>query len=143
MDRKKGIIFALLLILTAAFIVFVAIMQHNFANPEFAVNDATDSVNKSVEVENDAQEAVDTETSEIETDRKQTETEDITTYSKRIVTVDSLHVRSGPGTDFEISGVLTLDEEVEVEDDGIEWVKITTADFTGYVNEKYLTENEE
>ncbi|MGJ9457533.1 SH3 domain-containing protein [Oceanobacillus sp. CF4.6] len=138
MDRKKGIVFAILLILTAAFILFVAIMQHNFMNPEFA-----DSVNNSANVENDVQEIGDTETSGEETDRKQIETEDATTYSKRIVTVDSLHVRSGPGTDFEISGVVTLDQEVEVEDDGSEWVKITTADFTGYVNEKYLTDAEE
>ncbi|WP_067727199.1 SH3 domain-containing protein [Oceanobacillus damuensis] len=144
--NRKGILFTILLILSAGFIAFVAIMQHNFMNPEFQVNSQSGSANEhqdTTESEDDHEE--EGSASVDETDREQaeeSEEDNRITHSKRIVNVDSLNVRSGPGTEYEISGILTLNQEVDVEDDGSEWLKVTTPHFTGFVNEKYLTEEQ-
>ncbi|WP_249871214.1 SH3 domain-containing protein [Oceanobacillus saliphilus] len=140
--NRKGILFGILLILSAGFIAFVAIMQHNFMNPEIQVNSVSDSSNDHLQDTADDEETEDASVEdEANSKRAEESQEDNTiTHSTRIVSVDLLNVRSGPGTDYEIAGVLILNQEVEVEDDGSEWVKITTPDFTGFVNEKYLTE---
>ena len=148
MDRKKGIIFTILLILTALFIGFVAIMQHNFMNPDFAANEDQDMANATNNRTTSTNEDDENNTSDQSNDNKDNkQLEDVeepeeTTFSTRYVTADQLNARSGPGADYDIVGLVTLDQEVEVEDDGNEWVKITTPDFTGYVNEKYLSEED-
>ncbi|WP_087972657.1 SH3 domain-containing protein [Oceanobacillus rekensis] len=139
-NKKKGIIFTILLLLTAAFIAFVAIMQQNFMNQDFTANDTSTIDDESTELKINIEGTDDNVAADDEQIEESEEPE--ITYSNRLVTADLLNVRSGPGPDFEISGIITIDQEVEVEDDGSEWVKITTDDFTGYVNEKYLSEEE-
>ncbi|WP_339228695.1 SH3 domain-containing protein [Oceanobacillus sp. FSL K6-2867] len=148
MDRKKGIIFTILLIFSALFIAFVAIMQHNFMNPDFAASEkqsmANTALNSSATI-NEAKNDKSSKSPSDDNEKIQTEDEEESeeiTYSTRTVTADLLNARSGPGTDYDIVGIVTIDQEVEVEDDGSEWVKITTPDFTGYVNEKYLSEED-
>ena len=142
MDKRKGIIFTLLLLLTAVFIAFVAIMQHNFMNRESVINDSTNTELNSSELENNPQDTANKKIPTDDDEQVDESEEQAITYSNRVVTADLLNVRSGPGPEFEISGIVTLDQEVEVEDDGNQWVKITTEDFTGYVNEKHLSEEE-
>jgi len=143
MNRRKGFIFVVLLILSAAFITFVVIMQHNFMNPEFTNNANIQANNTSdQEATSDNEKAEETDAnSRAEASANEDQEEEVT-RSVRTVNVDLLNVRSGPGTEYDIAGMVTIDQEVEVEDDGSEWVKIFTDEFTGYVNEKYLTEIE-
>lgn len=148
MNKSKGFIYVLLLILSAAFITFVVIMQHNFMNPEFTGKGDAQTRNASnqeaaLHNEEKAEDTdADTESNSTEKDNvnenNEDESEEIT-HSVRTVNVDLLNVRSGPGTEYDIAGMVTIDQKVDVEDDGSEWVKIITDDFTGYVNEKYLT----
>ncbi|MBP2076527.1 SH3 domain-containing protein [Oceanobacillus polygoni] len=147
MDRKKAIIFTILLILTAVFIAFVAIMQHQFMNPDFATSEeqglAKATNNSLTTISDDENDTSDLSTDDNENNQAEDEDEsEEITYSTRYVTADLLNARSGPGTDYDIVGIVTIDQKVEVEDDGSEWVKITTPDFTGYVNEKYLSEKD-
>ncbi|MFD1849457.1 SH3 domain-containing protein [Oceanobacillus bengalensis] len=131
MNNRKRIIIIILTILVTSLISFVIIMQHNFMNPDFATAEST------VEPTNAKEENV----VEVKVEEKQKPHEDEKeTISIQYVAAELLNVREGPGTETDIVGVVTLDQEVEVEEmnnpDG--WVKITTEDFTGYVNSKYL-----
>ncbi|GAB3057585.1 SH3 domain-containing protein [Virgibacillus ainsalahensis] len=153
MNRYKGIIIFCMTIFAAAFIAFVAIMQHNFMNPEFAATgtQAVSSTDETQEIETNKEEDVsgeienkqnsaDSSTDEEDEQNDEESEEETVTYSTKYVNVDSLNVRSGPSLDDEIMGVVTLDQEVEVEDynDPDGWVQVTTEALTGYVNEKYL-----
>ncbi|OZU88700.1 hypothetical protein CIL03_10450 [Virgibacillus indicus] len=144
MEKGKVLIITILTILIAAFIVFVAVMQHNFNNPEFdqtesgSVHNAELEENPEDETDDETEDSDDTE-DKVQKEEEETE-EEAVTHSTRYVTVETLNVRSGPGVDYEIAGVVVIDEEVSVEDSGEEWVKITTDEFEGYVNEKYLSD---
>ncbi|WP_165769144.1 SH3 domain-containing protein [Virgibacillus profundi] len=144
MNKGKGLIVGILTILIAAFIVFVVIMQNNFNNPEFAQSElgkvqiSSDEENTDKD-SNDMNQSTNTTESADDTDEENTEEESVT-HSTRNVTVEILNVRSGPGVDYDIAGVVTIDQELEVEDSGDEWVEVTTDEFSGYVNEKYLSE---
>lgn len=139
MKRYKTIFTVLLTIFTLAFFMFVIIMQDKFNNPEFAdvtsvqTANTPDKTSKYVDEEDE-----DTKTEDSEKEEKDTPVE--TTTSTRTVLVDTLNARSGPGVDYEITGVLVINQLVEVEDSGDKWVHITSNEFTGYVNEKYLSE---
>lgn len=158
MKRYKTLFAVLLTIFTLAFIVFVGFMQQKFNNPEFtdlstvqtgnSDNDQKQSEGEE-DVENDGVAGAagsvvnDNESDENESDENESEAEEEpveVTTSTRTVLVDSLNARSGPSIDHEITGVLVINQVVEVEDSGEEWVKVITDDFTGYVNEKYLSE---
>src|SRR5699024_1937623 len=137
------------------FIVFVVFMQQQFNNPEFSGLSATttsqsEQANEETDANSDtvagaANSMVSNEEGESEeennNEESETETDEVTT-SVRTVTAETLNARSGPGIEYEVTGVLVLDQVVEVEDHGEEWVKVTTEEFTGYVNKKYLTEEE-
>lgn len=85
----------------------------------------------------------DDENDENETDDNNTEAEEEPiekTTSTKTALVDSLNARSGPGIGYEITGVLAINQVVEVEDSDAEWIKVITDEFTGYVNKKYLSE---
>lgn len=117
-------------------------------NPDFAASEkqsmANTALNSSATI-NEAKNDKSSKSPSDDNEKIQTEDEEESeeiTYSTRTVTADLLNARSGPGTDYDIVGIVTIDQEVEVEDDGSEWVKITTPDFTGYVNEKYLSEED-
>ena len=136
MRHYKTLFAVLLTIVALAFIVFVVVMQQNFNNPEFA--DLPEYQTASATKNQDEEEAESDDNGETKDEEEEEQIE--TTTSNRTVMVDSLNVRSGPGIDNEKTGVLVLNQIVEVEDSGEEWVKITTNDFTGYVNEAYLSE---
>ena len=158
MKRYKTLFAVLLTVLSLGFIVFVVFMQQQFNNPEFSglsatttskteqVNEETDADAKSDTVAGAAGSVVSNEEDESEeeennNEESETGTDEVTT-SIRTVIAETLNARSGPGIEYEVTGVLVLDQVVEVEDHGEEWVKITTEEFTGYVNEKYLSEEE-
>ncbi|GAB3803075.1 SH3 domain-containing protein [Virgibacillus kimchii] len=63
------------------------------------------------------------------------------TYQTRYVNISSLNVRSGPGVDHDAVGIVTINQELEAEDSS-GWVKVKTEDISGYVNSKYLSEEE-
>lgn len=151
MKRTKAFIAVILTIVALAFIVFVGIMQQKFTNPDFASMPTpqtdTESVTSDEESESDVETdavagAVGSVVTEDESDEDSTEdAEDVeVSTSTRTVQVETLNARSGPGIDYDLVGVLVMDQQVEVEDRGDEWVKVTTDEFTGYVNAKYLSE---
>lgn len=67
------------------------------------------------------------------------ESEEVT-ISIRTVNAETLNARSGPGIEYEITGILLQGQQVQVEDTGGEWVRVITDEFTGYVNVRYLSE---
>jgi hypothetical protein len=140
MNKKRGFLTFLLFVLTIAFIAFVIIMQHNFANPDFATAETNENIDSddNKDTNRDKEKAA----KEKEVSDSEEESQDKNTPTTKYVNVDLLNVRSDPNTDSEIVGVVTLKQEVVAEntenDEG--WVKITTDDFTGYVNGKYLDE---
>lgn len=146
MKRTKGFIAVILTIVALAFIVFVGIMQQKFTNPNIASmpdpqavteSGATDIKNES---DKDDAEEMDTQALAIDSVGNDEEAEDVeVTVSTRTVEVDTLNVRSGPGVDYDLVGVLLMDQQVEVEDTGEEWVKVTTDEFIGYVNANFLS----
>jgi|SRR5690625_3374778 len=103
-----------------AFILFIIIMQSNFTEaPEAAAKD---------------QKEKDEETSE-----QEPETE--ISYLAKYVNISSLNVRSGPGVDHYAVRVVTLNQELEAEESS-GWIRVKTDNMSGYVNSKYLSEEE-
>lgn len=138
MQKNKGIMIIILTIVLAAFVAFVIIMQHKFMNPEFATAETNQQEESNSKKE--------TEDKKVEkTESREDEDEEDEIVSPQYVTAELLNVRSGPGADTDIVGVVTLNQEVEVENtaDSNGWVQISTDDFTGYVNVKYLSEEEQ
>lgn len=161
MKRNQTIIAVLLTILALAFIVFVALMQNNFNNPEFdqltvttigntetseedeqvddeSVAGAAGSVvgdDEEEDAENEADTDTDTEETDADSDEEQT---DVVT-STQTVEAETLNAREGPGIEYDITGVLEAGQVVTVEDSGNDWVKIITSEFEGYVNKNYLS----
>jgi uncharacterized protein YgiM (DUF1202 family) len=158
MKRHKTLYAALLTVAALVFMVFVVIMQGRFSNPEFADLPAPPEQTGEEEQAQDEEEEADIEETgalagaagsvvneadeeaEEEETNQDTEEESEPSYSTRTVTAETLNARSGPGTEYEITGLLVLDQVVEVEDTGGEWVKVITDEFEGYVNERYLSE---
>lgn len=149
MKRYKNLFAVLLTIFALAFIVFVGFMQQKFNNPEFTDLSAAQTENTADEEkqsndENDAggDEAAAGAAGAVGNDEEESQTDETAevSTSTRTVLADSLYARSGPGVDYEIAGLLVLDQTVQVEDSGNKWVKVITSEFTGYVNEKYLSE---
>lgn len=150
MKKYKTLFIVLLTILSLTFIAFVVIMQQQFKNPEF---DDLPAPETTVETDTEEQET-DTEaaagaassvvngTTDDAEEADSNEEDEEATVSRRSVIAETLNVRKGPGPDYEMVGILILDQIVEVEDNGEEWVKVTVDDITGYVNEKYLSEEE-
>lgn len=69
------------------------------------------------------------------------ENETTTVTATKYIAVSSLNVRSGPGTDNPVVGMLTINQEVKaaIQNKQVEWLKITTDEISGYVNGKYLS----
>lgn len=139
MNKKRGFLTFLLFVLTIAFIAFVIIMQHNFTNPDFATAETNENIDSNDNKDTDKDKE---KKAKKEEEVSQEESQDKNTPTTKYVNVDLLNVRSDPNTDSEIVGVVTLKQEVVAEniDNDEGWVKITTDDFTGYVNGKYLDE---
>ncbi|MEJ8767856.1 SH3 domain-containing protein [Oceanobacillus sp. HCA-5259] len=153
MKRTKAFIAIILTIVALAFVVFVGIMQQKFTNPDLASMSypqadtesvTTDEKNESDEEEAEGTDSVAGAVGSVINDEEADDTEDAeeieATTSTRTVEVETLNARSGPGVDYDLVGVLVMDQQVEVEDRGEEWVKVTTDEFTGYVNVKFLSE---
>ncbi|WP_167578583.1 SH3 domain-containing protein [Jeotgalibacillus proteolyticus] len=59
---------------------------------------------------------------------------------KRTVTTDQLRIRSGPGTDEAVLGVLSSGDSVTVHTDSSGWLEVTAADGTkGWVNGEFIS----
>lgn len=140
MKRYKTLFTVLLTIFTLAFFMFVIIMQDKFNNPEFADLPSVQTANEPDKISKYDDEEDDEDSKTEDNEKEEIDTPVETTTSTRTVLVDTLNARSGPGVDHEITGILVIDQLVEVEDNGDEWVHITSNEFTGYVNEKYLSE---
>lgn len=142
MQKNKGLMIIILTIVLATFVAFVIIMQHNFMNPEFATAEVSQT--EKSETNNDT-DINDEEEVSSESDGEEETEEEREIVSPQYVTAELLNVREGPSLETEIVGVVTLNQEVEVEDvdNPDNWVKITTDDFTGYVNLKFLSEEEQ
>lgn len=146
MKRYKKLFALLLIILCLGFIVFVVIMQQKFNNPEFVDTSAAQaSVEEAPRTEiSDNGSAAGAASSLINEDNKndkdeENAEEDTSTITK-VVAVELLGVRSEPSTDSPITGTLVFNQSVEVENGDDEWVKVFTDEFTGYVENKYLSE---
>jgi len=143
MSSKKRIMFAILLLLFVGLFAFIVIMQYQFMNRGAAVTTASSS--ETVEINESHGDNEKSETEE-QTDKETESTLDSDLDNESdlpsvmYVTADLLNVRSGPGADYPISGMVTLNQEVEVQGQEDEWVKISADDVTGYVNENYLSE---
>lgn len=142
MNKKRGFLTFLLFILTIAFIAFVIIMQHNFLNPDFATAETNENINLNDNKDKKKENVKDVEKVDKDNDVSTEEDQDKTTPTTKYVNVDLLNVRSDPNTNSEIVGVVTLNQKVKAEniDNDEGWVKITTDDFTGFVNSKFLDE---
>lgn len=142
MKKHKGLYIFILTIITLAFIVFVAFMQHNFMNPEFSASRTDQVVNNTSSSESN--ETVEEETTANKEEDSKEEEDETPTISTKVVNIDLLNVRGEPTVDSVIVGGVTLNQELEVEDinnpDG--WVKVSTDNFTGYIKDKFLDEME-
>lgn len=66
-------------------------------------------------------------------------TRDETLPSVAWVTADSMHVRSGPGRDYEAIGGTKMGEQVQILAKEGDWYKIQILQLVGYVSGQYLT----
>ncbi|MCP8967705.1 C40 family peptidase [Ectobacillus ponti] len=58
----------------------------------------------------------------------------------RYITVSSLNVRSGAGTDYQTLGSLSLGTQVEAADEGNGWLRISYQGAAGYIAKKYTSQ---
>ena len=73
--------------------------------------------------------------------KKQTRTEVTTSSSKTsIVLVDALRVRSGPGTDYKINGVLYKGAAVSIQESVKGWMQVVSGNERGWVSSQYIGE---
>ncbi|HLS09223.1 SH3 domain-containing protein [Lentibacillus sp.] len=158
MKKKKWVTVSSFLLLIAALFV-LAVMQGGLLKHDalegsdikattndaklarFAVEDPTKSESKMKKKEihiNDNQDQSEDEEQE-GAEKTEEPIESITKY----VTVSSLNVRSGPGTDYDAVGALAINQSVDAsavpEENG--WVKIAGDNLSGYVNGKYLSDD--
>lgn len=142
MERKKGIYIFLLTLFSIGLIIFIGIMQIQFMNPTFDSNVQAISLNldETVDDKPDGEEPLTPNDDENEADDDST-SEDQETVIK-YVDADILNVRSGPSADAEIVGQVTYNEALEVEeiDNADGWVYVKNENVDGYVNGKYLRE---
>ena len=142
MERKKGIYIFLLTLFSIGLIIFIGIMQIQFMNPTFDSNVQAISLNldETVDDKPDGEEPQTPNDDENEADDDSI-SEDQETVIK-YVDADILNVRSGPSADAEIVGQVTYNEALEVEelDNADGWVYVKNENVDGYVNGKYLRE---
>lgn len=142
MERKKGIYIFLLTLFSIGLIIFIGIMQIQFMNPTFDSNVQAISLDldETVDDKPDGEEPQTPNDDENEADDDST-SEDQETVIK-YVDADILNVRSGPSADAEIVGQVTYNEALEVEeiDNADGWVYVKNENVDGYVNGKYLRE---
>ncbi|KAB2336752.1 SH3 domain-containing protein [Cytobacillus depressus] len=62
----------------------------------------------------------------------------LTPSGKRVVTADSLNVRSGPGTDYAVLGALPLGTTLTIYYASGDWVYMSYGNLTGFVHRAYL-----
>lgn len=136
MDRKKRIWLVCLIVLFVALFVFIIRMQHQFVNGSYAAVQTNDTRVQSEEIEDEEIEEVEMK----ENDEEEIEEEASSLPDVMYVTADQLNIRSGPGADYPIEGIVYMHEEVEIEEQEDDWVKINYNDVTGYVSIDYLTE---
>lgn|SRR5699024_2493626 len=138
MDRKKRIGFIILVLLFISLFIFIIRMQSDFVNTDLSAETTlqledeepnTTSHSKIEEKKEEKEEDFDQE-DEIEEDLPST----------MFVIADQLNVRRGPGSDHPIDGMVSHNQEVQVEEVEEEWVKISIDDLTGYVNIEFLAE---
>ena len=60
--------------------------------------------------------------------------------AEKIVTADSLNVRKGPGTSYDVVGQFTTGEAVDVHKEEGSWRLVSSGSVEGYVHEAYLTD---
>lgn len=158
---KKGMLYGLLTILLAAFILFIAIMQNNFKDSPEATQKGPDEIhmlkkketnlelkNKKVvdllKLDPEPEESKQVQKITEKTEKKAAKKQKIApvTYSTKYVTVSSLNVRSGPSAQDDVNGVVTINQSLKVVngDTTNGWVKVSTKALSGYVNVKYLSD---
>lgn len=139
MDRKKRIWFGILILLFAALFVFIIRMQHEFVNGGYVAGQTHDKSSQEMTEEVKVQEK---DENEEDAEEQAVESAEIDQElpSVMYVTADQLNIRSGPGADYPIAGMVTLHEEVQIEEQEEDWVKISVNGVTGYVNIDYLAE---
>ncbi|MGP4070400.1 N-acetylmuramoyl-L-alanine amidase [Halobacillus sp. B29] len=60
--------------------------------------------------------------------------------AEKIVTTDTLNVRKGPGTSYDVVGQFTTGEAVDVHKEEGSWRLVSSGSVEGYVHEAYLTD---
>ncbi|MGJ9457532.1 L,D-transpeptidase family protein [Oceanobacillus sp. CF4.6] len=149
MNRKKGIFFGFIAIISTVFILFIIIMQNGFnSSPTVAQKDSEqihskEETDKEVEIEGESDlETVDkkqeedspTPSKDSKVETKSTEETDPkeeaqvevdkkqepVTYSNQFVRVSSLNVRQGPGVDSEVIGILKINQAIQASDSATE-----------------------
>ncbi|WP_067727200.1 L,D-transpeptidase family protein [Oceanobacillus damuensis] len=166
MNRKKGILLGGLAIIFTAFILSVVILQGNFQNTptdaqkdsehrhnEFAeetgqneqeINNKQKEWNPSLkkkpeEVKDGNPENKGKTVTESKAESTVEEKSEYLSFSTKYVTVSSLNVRNGPGVDYDVAGIVKINEEVQAADSTVDgWIQIKAGKLSGYVNDKYL-----
>ncbi len=97
------------------------------------------------EVTNDQEDTVETETHHKSLESHTFKPEDyLTDVSTHYVNSQSLNVRKGPSTKYDIIGVLKLNDAVDVSEklDHSNWVAVRTAKYIGFIHSSYLSQVE-
>lgn len=79
----------------------------------------------------------------VPTDTEETETEktDITPLDKIMYATAEVNIRSGASTEYEKTGSLSINEEVQVTGNIIGWYEVEINGTKGYVSDKYLSDS--
>ncbi|RKQ35498.1 SH3 domain-containing protein [Oceanobacillus halophilus] len=76
-----------------------------------------------------------------DTDNNNDDDDKTVSFSKKYVNVSTLNVRSGPGIEHSVVGVVSVNDEIDAAEESHSngWVQISTNNLKGYVNAKYLS----
>jgi uncharacterized protein YgiM (DUF1202 family) len=140
MDRKRRVWFIILVLLFIGLFIFIIRMQSDFVNTDFSAETTlhVESDEPETTSNSDQEDEVD-DNDEEENGDQEDEIED-QLPSTMFVIADQLNVRRGPGSDYPIDGMVSHNQEVEVEEVEDDWVRISVDDLTGYVNIDFLAE---
>lgn len=84
---------------------------------------------------------VPTDTEETETEKTETEKTDITPLDKIMYASAEVNIRSGASTEYEKTGSLSINEEVQVTGSITGWYEVEINGTKGYVSDKYLSDS--
>lgn len=155
MPRKRSVLYGLIAIALTAFILFIAIMQNNSNNSPKLAQKGNDEVHNLIERETNVTlkkkdnadlQKLSLKTSKKESSEEKNDGEQVkktpVPASTMYVTVSSLNIRSGPGSQNDVVGVATINQSLSLKggESTNGWVQVSTDSLSGYVNINYLAD---